>query len=688
MKTGNNFQIRGDFGASTAFIELTIAMACREFIRNPPLSKGRVANKRLCDSDSSSPSSDESEDVNMKIKKGKGISFDSKEGKPAKLQEVSRQKSNPNFSLAENPISMTDPSTYQSNFKSEINKSPQGKVPVWNDAGNLSEDSFGQGKRKAHGQSSIGEDERRGCQNLKNMEKYPDIKTSPKILDKCCKSSKYGDPEDPDVEEHYLVKGEQYPHPGTLREGKNTLLKRKKGKPLVKEKEEEDKKDQVSRFKSKALKPGRLRLREERQKCLRDEYEKIHIDNLGVIFLRKSKIHSKWNLPEGMVGAPTVKKKIKKPPIMIPSSGRPTTALLDLTDAMDGKEDYIEIIVVREEEQEEYLSVTSNHPALDVFVFASEYKTIGEAREKIKRLGERITEGTEMKFLFMLDDNILNWYGVTLINDPFPQFGKKPIEGESQIEPISLGSILEHFSENNFEGIKDFNLVGFSNSLHTNIKKRSEAYGCKHVQQAVMMNIPKSKGVEYNRIAWANEDLDFNRKTHKLSKENPDEGRIVKCMRYVACKKKINEGGVIPCDVPDHLLHLVQEHREWAGVKPRKGKKRSIDGMEQNRGRERGEKRKKNDVRKMSSIAVNPEKNETREEGKENPLSTRQHEFVHDGYTFKDYTCLLLHRLIATGQGEEMVLRRRHQLSPSLLSHTCRVSHLSKVRCALLCRDM
>ena len=103
---------------------------------------------------------------------------------------------------------------------------------------------------------------------------------------------------------------------------------------------------------------------------------------------------------------------------------------------------------------------------------------IGEARDKVKRLGERITEGTEMKFLFMLDDNILSWYGVTLINDLCSQFGKKPIKGESQIEPISLGSILDHFSENNFEGIKDFNLTGFSNSLHTYIKKRREAYDC------------------------------------------------------------------------------------------------------------------------------------------------------------------------------------------------------------------
>ena len=90
-------------------------------------------------------------------------------------------------------------------------------------------------------------------------------------------------------------------------------------------------------------------------------------------------------------------------------------------------------------------------------------------------------------------------------------------------------------------------------------------------------------------------------------------------MRYVACKKKINEGGVIPCDVPHHLFH--HQHEEWAGVKPRKGKKRSNDGMEieekikkeQNRGTERGERRKNNDECKMSRIATNPKQKERKE---------------------------------------------------------------------------
>jgi len=50
------------------------------------------------------------------------------------------------------------------------------------------------------------------------------------------------------------------------------------------------------------------------------------------------------------------------------------------------------------------------------------------------------------------------------------------------------------------------------------------------------------------------------------------------------------------------------------------------------------------------------------------PLSTPQPEFEHRGETFND--CLLLHRLLIEGKGEE-VLRRRQELSPSILKHTC-----------------
>ena len=61
----------------------------------------------------------------------------------------------------------------------------------------------------------------------------------------------------------------------------------------------------------------------------------------------------------------------------------------------------------------------------------------------------------------------------------------------------------------------------------------------------------------------------------------------------------------------------------------------------------------------------------------ENPLWTLQPEFKHDGFYFKD--CLLLHRLLIEGKGEE-VLRRRQELSPSILKHTCTFGDFPEVR--------
>ena len=174
-----------------------------------------------------------------------------------------------------------------------------------------------------------------------------------------------------------------------------------------------------------------------------------------------------------------------------------------------------------------------------------------------------------------MDDNILKFSGVTLVNDTCPMFTKKPSEKESQREPISLGSLLTHFSK--FEEIEKFSLVGFSSTLHSNILNRTNAYACAHVQQAVLINVHKTKGIRYNKMAWANEDIEFNREVNKNG------GHIVKCLRYVTHKKKINYGGGIPCDVPDEVLHQMKGHPEWAGVEVRKTPQRRVQetGLEE-----------------------------------------------------------------------------------------------------------
>ena len=72
------------------------------------------------------------------------------------------------------------------------------------------------------------------------------------------------------------------------------------------------------------------------------------------------------------------------------------------------------------------------------------------------------------------------------------------------------------------------------------------------------------------------------------------------------------------------------------------------------------------------------------------PLFAPQATLKHDGYTFSN--CFLLHKLLITGQGEQVV-SRRGELDRELLSRTCEYKHssgttISKVRCriGLRCR--
>ena len=54
---------------------------------------------------------------------------------------------------------------------------------------------------------------------------------------------------------------------------------------------------------------------------------------------------------------------------------------------------------------------------------------------------------------------------------------------------------------------------------------------------------------------------------------------------------------------------------------------------------------------------------------REHMLSSPQPDFKHDIYTFSG--CLLLQRLVITGQTAELV-RRKQEIEPSTLSHTCK----------------
>ena len=66
------------------------------------------------------------------------------------------------------------------------------------------------------------------------------------------------------------------------------------------------------------------------------------------------------------------------------------------------------------------------------------------------------------------------------------------------------------------------------------------------------------------------------------------------------------------------------------------------------------------------------------------PLSAPQATFEddYDGATWTFSNCSLLHKLLITGQGEQVV-SRRGELDRDLLSTTCEMESFSKVRCRI-----
>ena len=391
---------------------------------------------------------------------------------------------------------------------------------------------------------------------IENMGEYPDfLKIMSQKLQKPRPSKRYGDPNNKEVRDWYLAEGMTYPHPDVL-DG-NSLLRRSTTKQTTTKKTFDFGEDlsasssirpsdcnqpklkvvekiNQSKFSAKPIVGQNKEISSSKLDAkIRIAFSKFPIGELGTLFIRRSQDtdKKKWILLKDK--SPSVNPSLELPPILIPSSGRAHCGLFDLSDAMEGAA-FVQIVAVREEEKDSYLKVLiSATNQIDLFVMRpSANKTIGEARCALKGLGEVITR--RKGWIFMQDDNISHFSGVTLINDPLPMFGREPSSERSQTDNISLIQVLRHF---NCPRVAQFSIVGFSMFSSKQIHKKKSAYSRAHVFAAVLLNMSKLGKVDYNRRAWAMEDIAFNRATHDLGRDDVKKGVIVKAMRYVAYKK-------------------------------------------------------------------------------------------------------------------------------------------------------
>ena len=402
-------------------------------------------------------------------------------------------------------------------------------------------------------------------------------------------SPRYGDPKIQEDFDHYIKDGKTYPPERLLlQKQKNVMMKRKpesrnsdspqhvpncshKSDLSVKNLDpvtfhEKSLRRETTNFGSKPLCPDR-----------KDNSRKKNIDTseylsryrsfdfeFGTLYIHKHEVESNkniWKLTNEKI--PKISIEIKLPPIVICSSGRSNGALLDLEKGMPD-ERYVEVVVIHKEEEEMYMQLTKNYPKISVFVIPyGKLQTIGTTRHHAKLLAEKIIHIEKNPLVFFMDDNIRKWDGIVLLNDPNPlPFLSIEPEGQScaQEEEIPLGSVLRHFEEKK-EDMSKFTMIGFQMSKR-NLRNRKIAYGRKHVFTAFILNMHKTKEINYTEQAWAMEDIDFNFKVNKLWNSNRENGVIVKCQRFIASKKKL-DGGIIPKDVPPQIEELLKTDEDW-----------------------------------------------------------------------------------------------------------------------------
>ena len=261
----------------------------------------------------------------------------------------------------------------------------------------------------------------------------------------------------------------------------------------------------------------------------------------GYLLLNRETKDHKWRFLREF---PNISRKLAYPPILVPSCGRQSSGLFDLRAAMEGRTNYVEIVIIRQNEEREYLEHLLSDNNIDIFVMdGSTPHTVGAARWTAKKLAEIITnKGCSSKFCLVMDDDILYWRAVTLINDPHPPFDDlEPSDERSQRTDISLLKVMEYCSNDNIKKhqLHKFSIIGFSIGGHKGDDRLRLAFGRQHVFAAIFLNINKLCRVDYNKEQMAMEDVDFNLRT------DSDGGVLVKCRRFKAgVDRTIKEGGV------------------------------------------------------------------------------------------------------------------------------------------------
>jgi len=185
---------------------------------------------------------------------------------------------------------------------------------------------------------------------------------------------------------------------------------------------------------------------------------------------------------------------------------------------------------------------------------------IGNSRHWLLQLANSL----HIRHVFMLDDSVQAWRGITLVNDPCPLFDRMP-GSRAQLSIISLGMLMEHFAVPHFleHEMANLSALGFAR-YSPHLFRAKAAYIRAHVYSAYLLNVERvvqQQGISFDPRLFIWEDLEFNLRARD----------VCKCIRFCMLKRVYSQGGcsewvahsenplkrvhMLPRLSPEHIVH-------------------------------------------------------------------------------------------------------------------------------------
>jgi hypothetical protein len=242
-------------------------------------------------------------------------------------------------------------------------------------------------------------------------------------------------------------------------------------------------------------------------------------------------------------------------PILMPTYGRPYKAKLELSGMMKYKK-HVHIVCLKRSQFESYCKVWPDHTFF-ILPDSAESLGIGASRWWIAKLAQKICSDLQCRMIYMGDDSVYGFGGLTLPDDPQPVHHVLSYKRQPRYKRnfISLFDMMKHFEKMKANDLRKVAAIGFKRKGQKPVSKK--AYERRHIVSAGFFNVDKLNldGCCFNPKIWAMEDLDFNLRVSGVTRTidsngiydnfGKDGALVVRCNRYLQYKVNFKSGGCV-----------------------------------------------------------------------------------------------------------------------------------------------